>query len=136
MTGLLTLTMADALAVIREGGVTYTYRPFPRSVNRPIPVTPADLTPAYSHELSAATVTALEVRGLVTLSPVTEIHGKVRALVSADDTPATPKPAGRVTWSDMKIYPEYYGSGEGSEAAEASRCSHGYRRTDSCPNCP
>ncbi len=50
--------------------------------------------------------------------------------------PDSPKLAGKVTATDIGLYPEYYVSGPGRAAAEGSDCPHGYRMTDSCPNCP
>lgn len=73
----LSSAMHDALTVIRTGKVTYRFRPLRRSTRRPLPITPLDLTPVYSHGLHAATVAALECRGLVRLSPYSPDHGCV-----------------------------------------------------------
>lgn len=69
--------MEAARAIIREGGVTYHYRPMRRSVNRPQPVTSRDLTPVYSHGLNARTVQALIDRALVRHVPHDQNHGRV-----------------------------------------------------------
>jgi hypothetical protein len=132
----LTTTMMDALEAVRGDDVTYTYRPMRPSKNQPKPVTPQDLIPVYSHGLGARTVQALEDRGIVKLSPIDQNHGKVIAVISSNDEPAEPKGPGRVTVSDVKLYPRYYISGAGQEAADASQCEHGYNLTSSCPACP
>lgn len=131
----LSAPMLDALELIRDGGVTYTYRPMTPEKNTPKPVTRTDLTPSYSHGLRANTVQALEDRGIVKLSPVDQNHGKVVALIGSGDVPEEPKGPGRVLVSDVKLYPHYYISGDGRDAATASKCTHGYRLTDSCPMC-
>lgn len=136
MTTDLSPTMMDALEEIRGGEVTYQYRPMPVAKNTPKLVTQQDLTPMYSHGIRATTVAGLEERGIVKLSPVDQNHGKVVALISSKDTPDEPKEPGKVTVSDVKLYPHYYIAGEGRPAAEASKCPHGYWITDSCPMCP
>ncbi|MFD5899136.1 hypothetical protein [Streptomyces sp. NPDC060366] len=53
-------------------------------------------------------------------------------------TPAQPKGPGQVTVADIQEYTDYYTDfrNPGREAARESFCPHGYRLTDSCPNCP
>jgi hypothetical protein len=121
---------------VRNADVTYAYRPLATQKNTPKPITEKDLTPVYSHGLRAATVQALEDRGIVKLSPVDQDHGNVVALIASKDTPEEPKEPGHVTVSDVKLYPHYYIAGDGYAAANASNCSHNYRITDSCPLCP
>lgn len=73
----MTTTMEKALHIIRTQEVTYAYRPMRRAINRPEPVTARDLAPVPSHGLKFASIAALERRGLVTLSPHSEKHGRV-----------------------------------------------------------
>lgn len=80
-----TPAMDEALQLIRTQTVFYTYRPLPRSVDRPLPVRPRDLTPVYSHGLHASTVGALERRGLVTLASHSLRHGRVLAVEPEED---------------------------------------------------
>lgn len=76
----LTPPQRRALRLIREGGVTYRYKPLTPSLNRPEPVTPADLRPRFNYGLQPRTVDVLERLGLVRLVPITPEHGKVVAI--------------------------------------------------------
>lgn len=76
----LTPSQRKALRQIRDGGENYRYGPLTRSVNLPFPVTSKDLTPMFSGGLHAASVMALERRGLVKLVPTTPETGRVVAL--------------------------------------------------------
>lgn len=100
------------------------------------------LTPAapdsvvYSDGLDSRNVHALMDLGMVVPYPTGLTGGRVVGLAHPDDVPAAPKGPGKVTVWDVKRFPRYYIAGDGRAAAEASQCSHGYRLTASCPNCP
>jgi len=40
-----------------------------------------------------------------------------------------------ITHADVRAYPDYFILGPGRAVAQATDCGHGYRLTDSCPNC-
>lgn len=81
----MTTTMEKALHLIRTQEVTYRYRPLRGSINRRVPVTARDLAPVPSHGLKWQSVAALERRGLITLSPHSQNHGRVLPADTEED---------------------------------------------------
>lgn len=73
----LTAPMQAARQIIEHNEVVYAYRPLRRSVNKPLPISKADVTPHYSHGLNARTVEALISRGVVRLVAYTPTSGRV-----------------------------------------------------------